>query len=51
MLPKSRIVTIKEGQMNNWLDLFRDRVSQLTIRLDIQISGAWTNVERRRCRI
>ncbi|MFP6593949.1 MAG: NIPSNAP family protein [Dehalococcoidia bacterium] len=48
MLSELRIVTIKDGQMDNWLDLFRDRVAPLASRLDIQISGAWTDVERRR---
>jgi hypothetical protein len=48
MLSELRIVTIKEGQMDNWIDLFRDRVAPLASRLDIQITGAWTDVERRR---
>jgi hypothetical protein len=48
MLSELRIVTIKEGQMDNWLDLFRDRVAPLASRLDIQINGAWTDLERKR---
>jgi hypothetical protein len=48
MLSEIRIVTTKEGQINNWLDLFRDRVAPLASRFDIQISGAWTGGERRR---
>ena len=48
MLSELRIVTIKEGQMDNWIDLFRDRVAPLARQLDIQITGAWTDLERKR---
>ncbi|MDP6821869.1 MAG: NIPSNAP family protein [Dehalococcoidia bacterium] len=48
MLSELRIVTINKGQMDNWLDLFRDRVAPLARRLDVRITGAWTDVDRER---
>ena len=48
MLSELRIVTINKGQMGNWLDLFCDRLAPLARRLDIRITGAWTDVDGER---
>ena len=45
MLSELRIVTINKGKMDDWVDLFRERVVPLAARLDIQITGAWTDVD------
>lgn len=48
MLSELRIVTINKGKMDDWVDLFRDRVAPLASRLDINITGAWVDQERER---
>ncbi len=48
MLSELRIVTINKGQMDDWLDLFRDQIAPLARRLDMQITGTWTDVDRER---
>ncbi|MBT3942194.1 MAG: hypothetical protein HOC77_07785 [Chloroflexi bacterium] len=48
MLSELRIVTINKGKMDDWVDLFRERVAPLARRLDINITGAWVDEERER---
>ena len=48
MISELRIVTINKGKMDDWLDLFRERVAPLASRLDINITGAWIDAERER---
>lgn len=48
MLSELRIVTINKGKMDDWVNLFRDRVVPLARRLDINITGAWMDEERER---
>lgn len=48
MLSELRIVTINKGQMELWLELFRDRMAPLARRLDVRITGAWVDLERER---
>ena len=48
MLSELRIVTINKGQMEPWLELFRNRMAPLARRLDVRITGAWVDLERER---
>lgn len=48
MLSELRIVTINKDKMDEWLDLYRDRIVPLARQLDIKITGAWTDVDRER---
>ena len=48
MLSELRIVTINKGRMDEWVNLFRNRVAPLARRLDIRITGAWTDLEGER---
>jgi len=48
MLSELTIVTINKDKMDEWLDLYRDRIVPLARQLDIKITGAWTDVDRER---
>jgi len=41
-----RVYTVNKGQMDSWLQLFREHLVPLLREHDIQVDGAWVNDER-----
>lgn len=46
MISQLRTYDIKQGEMEGWLTLFRDKVAPLHAKFDMPVRGAWVDKER-----